>query len=474
MAISASTVWEIRTTGNNTNGGGYVSGGTDYSQQDTPQLSVSDGASSSTTNLNSATGGFTSAMVGNVLQISGGTLTAGFYEIVAYVDTNNVTLDRALNTGSGSTVNVGGALADVDTADNAIVAGNVCYIKSGTYTRTASWAATVTGTTYLPIVFVGYDTTRSVYNTDSIKPLITTSTTATPLINGNNFNFIQFRNISWSNTATGANKSSLGTNATTASLVEMFNCIFDGFTSLNPSAVSSAARFDTNLYWCEVKNCTGYGLQAGTAGASLTAYYTYFHDNLGGMLHPTTSGGALIRAYFCIFDSNTEYDISLTRTTTSQPNIDARNCVFYNAVRGINLGGNAGVVPDSVLLVNNIFYGGTYGIYQANVGSSRKSLYNTNAFGGQSTSARLNFDTGANEITLSANPFVDAAAGNFSLNSTAGGGALLRGLGFPLIYMGSATNNYPDVGATQHQDSSSNASTGAPICQKNLPEIRVF
>jgi len=40
--ISANCVWEIRTTGSNNNGGGYVGGGTDYSQQDAAQLSLTD------------------------------------------------------------------------------------------------------------------------------------------------------------------------------------------------------------------------------------------------------------------------------------------------------------------------------------------------------------------------------------------------------------------------------------------------
>ena len=51
MAIAATTVWEVRTGGAETNGGGYSSGGTDYSQQTAAQLSVTDGASISTTNL---------------------------------------------------------------------------------------------------------------------------------------------------------------------------------------------------------------------------------------------------------------------------------------------------------------------------------------------------------------------------------------------------------------------------------------
>ena len=117
-ALQSDTTWEVRTTGNNTNGGCYDTGGTgtDYSQQDAAQLSLTDLAQNlSSTTLTSATGGFTSAMVDNCIQITGagsGAFTLGFYEITAFTDTNTVTLDRtACSTAncSGGTGAVGGA-----------------------------------------------------------------------------------------------------------------------------------------------------------------------------------------------------------------------------------------------------------------------------------------------------------------------------------------------------------------------------
>jgi len=44
LALSAATVWECRTTGTATAGGGFVAGstGTDFSQQDAPRIAVSD------------------------------------------------------------------------------------------------------------------------------------------------------------------------------------------------------------------------------------------------------------------------------------------------------------------------------------------------------------------------------------------------------------------------------------------------
>lgn len=164
MAINASTAWEVRTDGNDTNGGGYSSAvagaGTDYSQQASAQLSVSDGACSGTTTLVSVTGGFTSAMVGNCVYLSSG---PGWYQITGYTDTNTVAIDRAGPSASGMTVNVGGALATPGRLSNLPASGNRCWIKSGTYTITTSTPGP-SGPYYqssnIAVVLEGYQTTR--------------------------------------------------------------------------------------------------------------------------------------------------------------------------------------------------------------------------------------------------------------------------------------------------------------------------
>ena len=48
-----------------------------------------------------------------------------------------------------------------------------------------------------------------------------------------------------------------------------------------------------------------------------------------------------------------------------------------------------------------------------------------------------------NEITLTADPFTDASSYNFTLNDTAGGGALCRAAG---------SRAFRDIGALQHED----------------------
>lgn len=169
MAVNATAIYRVRTGGNNGNGGGYdsaISGaGTDYSQQDTAQLSLTDIACSATTTVTSATGGFTSAMIGNAIWITGGGATAGPYFITAYTDTNTITVDRTPGTVTAGTGKVGGAWANPVTNLNSstyLVPGNIVYVRgSGSqepstidYTLGAS-TATVIGsasTGYIRIV----------------------------------------------------------------------------------------------------------------------------------------------------------------------------------------------------------------------------------------------------------------------------------------------------------------------------------
>jgi len=48
------------------------------------------------------------------------------------------------------------------------------------------------------------------------------------------------------------------------------------------------------------------------------------------------------------------------------------------------------------------------------------------------TTGEINGATGVNSITLTADPFVDAAAGDFNVNADAGGGATLRANNYAL------------------------------------------
>ena len=85
MALSASTILEVRSTGSDTNSFGFVTGasGTDWSQQDAAQYSVTDGVTAGTTTITSASANFGTDVVGNLIYVQGGTapVTAGWDQI---------------------------------------------------------------------------------------------------------------------------------------------------------------------------------------------------------------------------------------------------------------------------------------------------------------------------------------------------------------------------------------------------------
>src|SRR5271166_5844820 len=135
--ISSLTNWEVRTTGSNSNGGGFVAGasGTDRSQSDTAFCTSADLATVGTS-ATSATCPFSAASVGNLIQITAGGCSAGFYQVVS-VAVATATLDSSAGTASGCTFALGGGIASIQTVITAagpMVQGNTVWIKSGTYT----------------------------------------------------------------------------------------------------------------------------------------------------------------------------------------------------------------------------------------------------------------------------------------------------------------------------------------------------
>src|ERR1700742_5059016 len=133
MALSANTVLEVRLTGDDTNGGGFVTGasGTDWSLQNAAQYSVTDAVANGTNVVSSATGSFGADAIGNLAYLQGGSgsLAADRYQITARTSTS-ITLDRNVAAGTGITLKIGGALASPGMAAAvATVAGMIVYIK---------------------------------------------------------------------------------------------------------------------------------------------------------------------------------------------------------------------------------------------------------------------------------------------------------------------------------------------------------
>ena len=403
MAISAATIWEVRTTGNQNNGGGFVAGatGTDYSQQDDAEdsgtdLACADGDLASPV-ITSATHNFIAADVGNIIHITAGTgWTAGWYEIVS-VDTNAATLDRACGTDgakTGGTWYLGGAFAITGNLASdffgatAKTAGNTVYIKNGTHALGETISAGADGTTSAPIKVIGYKSTRGDAPTLTDRPLINC---AALTINCAQYFF--WENLSF----TGTSGSRTVYTAAGEGINKYINCKFHN------TSTGSCFEMDagTNYFiGCEFIAAGGTGLEA--SNTSCFVYGCYFHDSVIGI--DSTSGGG-VPIINCVFDTCSSYGIY---AATSNPIIV--NCTIYNCAIGIGV-----TTVGTPNLINNIISGCTsYGLSSSGTAYSYYSDFNL--WHNDTDIGGTNYVKGANDVTD--DPLLTApATGTFSIGS---------------------------------------------------------
>ena len=391
MALHADTVWEVRTTGNANNGGGYhSSGGSDYSQQDSPQLTLNDIVTNGTTTVTSATGGFTAAMVGNIINI----LTKGRFEIVGYTDTNTITIDRIATAGSGLTANVGGAVISLEDIDNVIVAGNTVWIKAGTYTSTTS-IATTAGSTTVIVTIEGYNSARGDDPTGDNRPLLASGAQSFTI---GSYTFVKHLRITITQVS-GVQVSSAW----------MINCKVTQ-TANNANAIT--ATYAT-LIDCEISSTGTIAYAVYDNPGPVKMHGCYVHDSYYGIGGVNTAGNVI---EFCVMDTCT-YGIQLLVNGRSYNTI--KNNVFYNCTDAIYLNQTA---FDNVIM-NNIFNAGVDGIHFT--ATSPDNWLDYNDFYGNSGNDVTNISKGEHDIAVDPQ-FVNAAGGNFSLQA----GSACIGAGF--------------------------------------------
>jgi len=118
---------------------------------------------------------------------------------------------------------------------------------------------------------------------------------------------------------------------------------------------------------------------------------------------------------------------------TSMSNV--LNNTIYNCTDGISILDpmtNAAVNARNNLLVNN----SGYGITAVSGATALHTFEDYNAFYNNTSGEVENITQGANDITLTADPFTDAGSDDFTLNNTAGGGALCKAAAFPTAFLG--------------------------------------
>lgn len=452
MALPSTLVWECRTGGSDSNGGGFdpnvASPGTDYTQQNAAQVAYTDLVIGATnTQLTSSANSFTSAHVGNTINITGGTgFTTGWYNIRS-VSVNTATMDRTVGTANSTngTGNLGGALLSPSIAAGNAVTSNIIFVKNGTFTISTNTTNAANGRVTMPggtntamAMLVGYNTTRTIDNSDSTIPILNVTTPVTwAVILGNQY--IRIRNIKVQFNYSGGN-SNFGI------YMDSNFGIVENSVITNPGSAQVVQAFYEDGSQNTVINCYVSGVQQGfiIQNFSTAVVCTATACTTEGFL------GGVCTFLYCIAFANAGYGFNGANNSS----VRFYHCTSY---------GNTGANGQGFLLNNNdtcincVATGNAKFGFNAN-GTAWETLRMLNCAGFNNTSGNTdsNISTHANFgfITLSADPFTNAAGGDFSLNSTAGGGAALRGSGFPSSYPNTITNTFPSVGASQPSTSS--------------------
>lgn len=455
MALSASTVWEVRTTGSDSNGGGFVTGaaGTDYSQQAAAQYSAADLAVDATTNtkVTSATHSFVAADVGNLLQVTAGaSWTTGFYQIVS-VSGGAATLDRspAATSTTGGTYAVGGALLTWGKAINnaSLVGGQKIYIKSGTYTVTAVVALGASGDdTNGAISLIGYDAARG--DNTGTRPILTSATNSVNLFSFNGKSRWNITNIKLTHTA-ATRGSGFCALTGTALYMSLSNFVVDGclngFFAGNVSTDFSmqASRIENFL----IQNCTNDGMQLGSAGDPTVIRNGTIYNCTGNGY----SGGASLASNFLdrVFISTCGgKGVTIANSgAASFRHVSIRNCAIYkNGGDGITSAITT-AVGLGLELENNVIYGnGGWGVNLANASALLYANKN-NAYGTNTSGDRTGLAAGSGDVTGIADPLTSAT--NPTLN--AAGLTTCKAAGAPGAFIAGGTG-YLDIGPLQHLD----------------------
>lgn len=440
-----SVTFEVRTTGNDSNGGCFdpsvTSPGIDYTQQDTPQITYSDLVLATTTTMTSAANPFTANHVGSCIHITGGTgFTTGWYEITAVNGVTNVaTVDRVAGTASstGGTGLLGGALKTwtmtINTVGNLAAANAIIWLKCGTYVSTAN--ATAGATTNIES-FVGYNTTRG-DNAIGCRPLITTATNSTILVTISTATQWSWSHIDFTNTATTR---AVGFNTSSVTTQQFYfnDVTLSGFTSAVNGACSRVVLYNTI-----VKNSSLYAIVVGQNATNFVILVDSVLTGNAGGIQITGTGPSRFYILNSIIANNTAFGITATTGTNIFQTIHS---AFVNNTSG----GVTGAFGGGSIFDNSIFWGnGTYG-FQSSVVIPWVVGGRNNAYGGNTTGGyNANGYTAPGDVTLTADPFNNDAGGDFSLNNTSGGGAALKNAGFPSTYINGVSVGYPDIGPVE-------------------------
>lgn len=420
--------------------------GMDYSQQSSPQIAFTDLVIDGTTNTNctSSANPFGKNHIGNSISITSGTgFTVQRVQIVN-VSGTAATCDKSLGTlsSTGGHGGLGGAYASMATACSLTSSTNGVFCQTATYTITSA-GKNVSGGQFSPTGggassygwICGYGTNRCLQNTD-------TGPTFQPNANSLTCAYIgtigeRVRNLQFANPGnyTGCVAIQCDYNA---QLIERLNIsgfakgvnITNGgntYLDITITNASGGYGFAGGGGSSSFENCTVIGGSQGItlAGTNVALKCITTGQSGTGAFGFNLANAAEITIRDCIVDNVTgTSSAGMMGVSGSLQSIT--DCAVTNCTLGLDPG-SASVPVVGMRIANLAVYGNT-------------SNYSSSVFGSTNI---------VNLIQCSVNPWTNSSSKIYTTNNTSGGGALLRGQGYPQTFPGLTGSSSSDVGAFQ-------------------------
>jgi hypothetical protein len=409
----------------------------DYTQQASAQLSYTDLVQASTTTLTSAAKPFSVNLVGNTISITSGTGTWTTQRVlITNVSGTTATVDKTLGGtgGTGGTGRLGGALASPGKAAGLTVSGMDVFVKSGTYLITSASANVSGGKIYDSAggggtnagFWCGYSTSR-VFGNEDTAPLLQVSGAISSF---NMVELVQQYSRWWNFELDGASKSSM-TGLYLNAGWQWAGRIYVHHTT-NYGIISSSGT----LYLCRTSNCSGNAaMYSGGVAVSCESY-----SNTISGISAAASGTQFLS---CLSYANTGASSDGFADANGNLPYTAINCVAYgNGRAGFNLDSGYAYTMVNCIAEGNTGIGFRTGSTRDAVTLRHCAGYN-NSSNYDSTQLRYVHEFKAGTTSF----FTNAASGDFSLNNTAGGGALLRQAGEMGASPRGTSTGYESIGA---------------------------
>ena len=389
-----------------------VSGGSDTQASGLGPISAVFGAGASTTSTSVTVTGIdtTGVSVGDLLWVET-SLGRQFSIIATIVGPTEVTCDDTFSSTAGS-LNwaIGGKRATLENTNSR---------KIFTADSKIDWRVLLESDQTITTAILVFTTSR--IGTDGPLRTITQSSNARCFEIGSSNRRLTLEKLKLQNT--NVSKTTADGVSMSGAFLTLYDCqIGDTTNKLNTATIRATGNNYVNAYNTLFSDTVSHVINDGFLSGS---FFSCVFRNAGSHCINHTRGGVL-NFHNCVAESSVGSFFSSADGSFDTTTLVIVGCCFYNIGDAV-LKYSSASMP-FVCIIGNIVQGcGGYAISGAYAGNNTTRLIDKfNAFWNNTSGDRSAWPTDSTDISLTAAPFVDAAAGDFNINDTAGGGALLR------------------------------------------------